>query len=50
MPIKELYSNYVAYDPKQIKRKLSRFDHNKIEIVEDYMPTDAEFTVYFYKR
>ena len=42
-------SNYEAYYPEQIKHKLSRFDHSKIEIVEDYMPTDAEFTVYFYK-
>ena len=42
--------NYVAYYPEQIKHKLSRFDHSNIEIVEDYMPDDAEFTVYFYKR
>ena len=41
-------SNYVAYYPEQIKHKLSRFDHSKIEIVENYMPKDAEFTVYFY--
>ena len=43
-------SNYVAYYPEQIKHKLSRFDHSNIEIVEDYMPDDSEFTVYFYKR
>ena len=43
-------SNYVAYYPEQIKHKLSRFDHSNIEIVEGYMPDDAEFTVYFYKR
>ena len=42
--------NYEAYDPKQIKHKLSKFDHSNIETVEDYMPEDAEFTVYFYKR
>ena len=42
--------NYEAYYPEQIKHKLSRFDHSNIEIVEDYMPDDAEFTVYFYKR
>jgi len=42
--------NYEAYYPKHIKNKLSRFDHSKIEIVEDYMPEDEEFTVYFYKR
>ena len=42
--------NYVAYYPEQIKHKLSRFDHSNIEIVEDYMPDDSEFTVYFYKR
>ena len=42
--------NYQAYYPEQIKHKLSRFDHSKIEIVEDYMEDDAEFTVYFYKR
>lgn len=42
--------NYEAYDPKDIKEKLSRLDHKKIEIVEDYLEDDAEFTVYFYKR
>jgi len=42
--------NYEAYDPKDIKEKLSRLDHKKIEIVEDYLEYDAEFTVYFYKR
>ena len=45
------YPNYEAYYPEQIKHKLSRYDHSKIEIIEDYMPgDDAEFTVYFYKR
>ena len=39
---------YEAYYPEQIKHKLSRLDHSNIEIVEDYMPDDAEFTVYFY--
>ena len=42
--------NYEAYYPEHIKNKLSRYDHSKIEIVEDYMEDDAEFTVYFYKR
>ena len=42
--------NYEAYYPEHIKNKLSRLDHSKIEIVEDYMPgDDEEFTVYFYK-
>ena len=42
--------NYEAYYPEQIKHKLSRLDHSKIEIIEDYMPgDDEEFTVYFYK-
>ena len=40
---------YEAYYPESIKRKLSRFDHQKIEIVEDYMEKEQEFTVYFYK-
>ena len=40
---------YESYDPEWINRKLSKFDHRKIEIVEDYIPKDAEFTVYFYK-
>jgi len=39
---------YEAYYPEWIKHKLSRFDHKKIEIIEDYMGDDAEFTVYFY--
>jgi len=42
--------NYEAYYPEHIKKKLSRYDHSKIEIVEGYMENDAEFTVYFYKR
>ena len=41
---------YEAYYPEWIKHKLSRFDHKKIEIIEDYMGDDAEFTVYFYKE
>ena len=41
---------YEAYYPEWIKRKLSKFDHKKIEIIEDYMGDDAEFTVYFYKE
>ena len=40
--------NYEAYDPEWIKRKLSKFDHRKIEIIENYFRDDAEFTVYFY--
>ena len=43
-------SQYEAYYPEWIKRKLSKFDHRKIEIIEDYMGDDAEFTVYFYKE
>ena len=42
--------NYEAYYPEHIKNKLSRLDHSKIEIVEDYMEDNVEFTVYFYKR
>ena len=41
---------YEAYYPEWIKQKLSKFDHRKIEIIEDYMGDDAEFTVYFYKE
>ena len=39
---------YEAYHPEWIKRRLSKFDHSKIEIVEDYIKNDAEFTIYFY--
>jgi len=39
---------YEAYYPERIKQRLSLIDHSKIEIVEDYMGDDAEFTVYFY--
>ena len=39
---------YEAYYPEWIRRRLSRFDHSKIEIVEEYMKDDTEFTVYFY--
>ena len=41
---------YEAYDPDWIKRKLSKFDHRKIEIIKGYFRDDEEFTVYFYKE
>ena len=41
---------YKAYYPERIKQELSLIDHSKIEIIEDYMRDDAEFTVYFYKE
>ena len=39
---------YEAYNPMWIHYKLQEYDHKKIEIIEDYMGNDAEFTVYFY--
>jgi len=39
---------YEAYNPMWIHYKLQEYDHKKIEIIERYMPKDAEFTVYFY--
>ena len=42
-------SNYESYNPNWVKFKLEKYDHRKIEIVEDYMRKDQEFTVYFYK-
>ena len=41
--------NYTSYKAEEIKKWLKRFDHRKIDIVDDYMPGDEEFTVYFYK-
>ena len=41
--------NYESYKSEEIKRWLKRFDHRKIEIVENYMKREQEFTVYFYK-
>ena len=41
--------NYESYKSEEIKRWLKRFDHRKIEIVENYMRKAQEFTVYFYK-
>ena len=41
--------NYESYKSEEIKRWLKRFDHRKIEIVENYMRKEQEFTVYFYK-
>ena len=40
--------NYESYKSEEIKRWLKRFDHRKIEIVENYMRKEQEFTVYFY--
>ena len=42
--------NYVSYVPEEIKKWLEKFDHRQINIIEDYMKDDAEFTVYFYKE
>ena len=39
---------YESYDPDYVRNKLLKYDHKKIEIIEDYMGDDAEFTVYFY--
>ena len=39
---------YEAYDPERVKFKLRKYDHSKIEIIEDYMDKDQEFTIYFY--
>ena len=39
---------YEAYNPMWIHYKLQEYDHKKIEIIENYMGDDAEFTVYFY--
>ena len=41
---------YEAYNPMWIHFKLQEYDHKKIEIVEDYMVNDAEFTIYFYAQ
>ena len=40
--------NYEAYDPEQVKFKLQKYDHSKIEIIENYFSDQSEFTVYFY--
>ena len=40
--------NYEAYDPEKVKFKLQKYDHSKIEIIENYFEDQAEFTVYFY--
>ena len=42
-------SQYEAYNPMWIHYRLQDYDHKKIEIVENYMDKDQEFTVYFYK-
>ena len=40
--------NYEAYDPEKVKFKLQKYDHSKIEIIENYFSDQSEFTVYFY--
>ena len=41
--------HYKAYNPEQVKFRLRKYDHNKIEIIENYFHNSAaEFTVYFY--
>ena len=40
---------YESYNPKWVEHRLQGFEHKKLEIVEDYMNNDQEFTVYFYK-
>ena len=39
---------YESYSPDYIKNKLLEYDNDRIEIIEDYMSDDTEFTVYFY--
>ena len=39
---------YEAYDPEKVKFKLQKYDHSKIEIIENYFSDQSEFTVYFY--
>ena len=39
---------YEAYYPGYVKNKLLKYENDRIEIIEDYMENDAEFTVYFY--
>ena len=41
-------SKYEAYYPNYVKNKLLKYENDRIEIIEDYMGDDAEFTVYFY--
>ena len=41
-------SKYEAYYPDYVKNKLLKYENDGIEIIEDYMGDDAEFTVYFY--
>ena len=43
-------SKYEAYYPDYVKNKLLKYENDRIEIIEDYMGDDAEFTVYFYKE
>ena len=39
---------YEAYVPDYVKNKLLKYENDRIEIIENYMGDDAEFTVYFY--
>ena len=41
-------SKYEAYYPDYVKNKLLKYENDRIEIIEDYMGDDAEFTIYFY--
>jgi len=38
----------VTHNSKWIKTKLQKYNHSRIEIIEDYMKNDREFMVYFY--
>jgi cyclopropane fatty-acyl-phospholipid synthase-like methyltransferase len=40
---------YESYNPEWVEHKLQKFNYKKLEIVEDYMNGNPEFTVYFYK-
>ena len=42
-------SQYEAYNPMWIHYRLQEHNHKRIEIVQNYMDKDQEFTVYFYK-
>ena len=42
------HKQYESYEPGDIMKRLNLYEHERIEVIEDYMEGDPEFTVYFY--
>ena len=48
VPLEGHNITYESYQPNYVKNKLLEYENDRIEITENYMEDNTEFTVYFY--